>query len=58
MPGEITRFVGGLSGSTESWQTTVKHVDRVDANTVLVEANMTIKLLNKNGDRFGRLPTC
>jgi hypothetical protein len=47
VPGEVTRFAGGVSGSTESWQTTVKHVDRVDANTVLVEAAMAIKLLNK-----------
>ncbi len=47
VPGEVTRFAGGVSGSTESWQTTVKHVDRIDANTVLVEADMAIKLLNK-----------
>lgn len=47
IPGEVTRFAGGVSGSTESWQTGVKHVDRVDANTVLVEAEMNIKLLNK-----------
>ena len=48
MPGEITRFVGGLSGSTEQWQTQIRQIDRIDANTVLVEANMTVKLLNKN----------
>ena len=47
VPGEITRFAGGVSGSTEAWQTTVKHVDRIDANTVLVEADMAIKMLNK-----------
>ena len=47
MPGEVTRFVNGLSGSTEQWQTVVRQVDRIDANTVLVEANMSIKLLNK-----------
>lgn len=47
MPGEVTRFVSGLSGSTEQWQTAVRNVDRIDPNTVSVEANMTIKLLNK-----------
>jgi hypothetical protein len=47
VPGEVTRFAGGVSGSTESWQTNVRHVDRIDANTVLVEADMAIKLLNK-----------
>ncbi len=48
MPGEVTRFAGGVSGSTEQWQTQIRQVDRIDANTVLVEADMTIKLLTKN----------
>ena len=48
IPGEVTRFAGGVSGSTESWRTQVKQVDRVDANTLLVEAEMNIKLLNKD----------
>lgn len=47
MPGEVTKFVSGISGSTEQWQTQVRQIDRIDANTVLVEANMSIKLLNK-----------
>jgi hypothetical protein len=47
MPGEVARFAGGIAGSTEQWQTQVRAVDRIDANTVLVEANMNIKLLNK-----------
>ena len=48
MPGEITRFVAGVAGSTQQWQTQVTRVDRIDANTVLAEANMTVKLLNKD----------
>lgn len=47
MPGEVTRFAGGVAGSTEQWQTQIRAIDRLDANTVLVEANMSIKLLNK-----------
>ena len=47
LPGEVTRFAGGVSGSTEQWQTQIRQIDRLDANTVLVEANMAIKLLNK-----------
>lgn len=47
LPGEVTKFVGGISGSTEQWQTQVRQIDRIDANTVLVEAGMSIKLLNK-----------
>jgi len=46
-PGEEVRFVGGVAGSTQQWQTQVRHIDRLDSNTVLVEANMTIQLLNK-----------
>ncbi|MFT3745602.1 MAG: hypothetical protein QM785_15110 [Pyrinomonadaceae bacterium] len=47
MPGEVTKFVSGITGSTEQWQTQVRQIDRIDANTVLVEASMSIKLLNK-----------
>jgi hypothetical protein len=46
--GEMTKFTGGVSGSTETWATQVRHVDRLDASTVLAEAAMTIKLLNRN----------
>lgn len=46
--GEVTRFAGGISGSTEQWQTQIRQIDRIDANTVLVEANMTVKLLTKD----------
>ena len=47
LPGEVTKFSGGVAGSSQQWQTQVRAIDRLDANTVLVEANMTIKLLNK-----------
>jgi hypothetical protein len=47
VPGEVAKFAGGVSGSTERWQTDVRQVDRLDADTVLVEAAMTVKLLNK-----------
>lgn len=45
---EVTRFLSGISGSTESWRTTVKRVDRLDAATVLVEAEMNVRLLGRN----------
>ena len=48
LPGEVAKFASGISGSTEQWQTEVRQVDRLDANTVLVEADMTVKLLNRN----------
>lgn len=50
VPGEVARFAGGVSGSTEIWHTQVRHVDRINENTVLVEANMTVKLLNKESE--------
>lgn len=48
IPGEVGRFAGGLSGSAEQWQTQLRAADRLDANTVLVEAALTIKLLNRD----------
>ncbi len=48
LPGEVTKFGGGIAGSAEMWQTQVRQVDRIDSNTVLVEANLSIKLLNRD----------
>ena len=47
MPGEASKFAGGIAGGTEQWQTQVRQVDRLDANNVLVETTLTIKLLTK-----------
>lgn len=45
--GEVSRFASSLVGSTEQWQTHITHVDMLDPNTALVEANMSIKLLSR-----------
>jgi hypothetical protein len=47
VPGDATKFANGISGQTEQWQTQVKQIDRIDANNIWVETNLTIKLLNK-----------
>ncbi|HEX3100449.1 MAG TPA: hypothetical protein VHQ01_01580, partial [Pyrinomonadaceae bacterium] len=47
VPGEVTKFAGGVAGSSQQWQTEVRAIDRLDVNTVLVEANMTIKRINR-----------
>jgi TolA-binding protein len=47
LSGEIGRFAGGVAGSAQQWQTAIRAVDRLDANTILVEADMSIKLLAK-----------
>lgn len=46
-PGEATRFSSGVAGQTAAWKTEIKHIDMIDPNTALVEANLSIKLLNK-----------
>ena len=45
--GEALKFVSGLSGSTEQWQTVVRQVDKLGVDTVLVEAILDIRLLTK-----------
>lgn len=50
MPGEVTKFAGGVSGSAEQWQTQILQVDRIDQSTVLVEANVTLRLLSREAE--------
>jgi len=48
--GEMTRFSGGISGQAQEWTTRVLRVDKLDANKVLAEVNLNIRLLNKNAE--------
>ncbi len=48
--GEIPKFSGGIAGQAEQWQTKVLFTDKIDTNTAWVEANLNIKLLNKNAE--------
>jgi tetratricopeptide (TPR) repeat protein len=48
VPGDATKFANGISGQTEQWQTQVKQIDQLDANNVLVEANLNVKLLSRD----------
>ncbi|MEP7076946.1 MAG: hypothetical protein ABI878_14155, partial [Acidobacteriota bacterium] len=47
VPGDVAKFASGISGQTEQWQSQVTQVDRIDANNAWAEANLSIKLLNK-----------
>ena len=47
--GEIPRFAGGVS-SAQEWKTTVLQVDRIDANNVLAEVQLNIRLLNREAE--------
>ncbi len=48
LPGEASRFASGVAGQTAQWKTQIAHVDMIDPNTALVEANLSIKLLNRD----------
>lgn len=48
--GEIPKFSGGISGQTEQWQTKILQTDKIDADNVLVEANLNTKFLSKNNE--------
>ena len=48
VPGDATKFANGLSGQTEQWQTQVRQIDPLDANNVLVETNLNVKLLSRD----------
>lgn len=47
IPGEVSKFVSGISGQTIEWKTNVLHVDKIDANNLWVEAQLAIRLLNR-----------
>ncbi len=48
--GEVARFAGRVAGQAQEWKTEVLHVDRIDANNILVEATMSVKLLNRGNE--------
>jgi tetratricopeptide (TPR) repeat protein len=44
LPGEVSRFAAGATaGQPSTWQTKVLRTDRIDANRVLVEADMAVR---------------
>ncbi len=48
LPGEISRFSSGIGGQAQQWETKLLQVDKLDANNVLAEVSLKIKLLNKD----------
>lgn len=50
LPGEMSRFASGVAGSAEAWQTSILQTDSLDANTLLADASMKVRLLNKNDE--------
>ena len=50
VPGEVSKFVSGLSGQTVEWKTSVVHIDQIDANNAWVEASLAVRLLNRDAE--------
>jgi tetratricopeptide (TPR) repeat protein len=48
LSGEIPRFSGGIAGQAQQWETRLVRIDKIDANTVLAEVTLNIKLLGKD----------
>ncbi|MGI8669572.1 MAG: hypothetical protein ACR2J3_06930 [Aridibacter sp.] len=48
--GEISRFASSVAGQAQQWATKVLHADKINENTILVETNLNIKLLNRNNE--------
>lgn len=48
LAGEIPKFSSGIGGQAQNWETRLLQVDRIDANTVLAEVSLNIKILNKD----------
>lgn len=49
--GEMVRFASNLAGQAELWETKVVHVDPLDANNVLVEVELRVRLLNRSEEK-------
>ncbi len=47
--GEIPKFAGGIAGA-QQWQTNILQIDKTDANEVLVDTSLNIKLLTKDAE--------
>lgn len=46
-PGEITKFSGGIAGQAQQWTSKILQIDKKNANSVVVEVSLTIKMLSK-----------
>lgn len=48
--GDVNRFVNGISGQATEWKTDVIAVDKLDDVSVLVETNITARVLGREGE--------
>lgn len=50
-PGESVRFSSGIAGQAQQWSSSIISYDRLSDGVVLVEARLSIKLLNRNQEQ-------
>ena len=50
LPGENVRFSRGIAGQAQEWQSAVTNVQRIDVQTVLVEVDVTLRMINKSAE--------
>lgn len=50
LSGEIARFASSVAGQAQQWNTQILHMDKIDSNNILIEANMNVKLLNRENE--------
>lgn len=47
VPGEVSKFSSGIGGQAQTWETKLLQIDKLDADTVLAEVALNIKILNR-----------
>lgn len=58
LPGEMTKFSGGIAGQAQQWTSKILQIDRKSLNSMVVEVSLNIKMLSKeveNGSAVYRL---
>ncbi len=50
VPGEISNFASAIAGSAVAWNSQVVRSDMLNSTTMLVEAKMSVRLLNKSDE--------
>lgn len=48
--GEISKFAGSVAGQAQEWATKITHIDFINDKTALIEANLNIRLLNRENE--------
>jgi len=50
LPGEVAAFASSVAGQAQAWSTKILWVDSLDSETVLVETEMSVRLLNRQDE--------